>query len=240
MKSIKNIVWGVFFLAIAAFVIVGSMGYFGDISVWTVLITGVLAVWFVSGLMRLSFGNMLFPIACAAIVYDEVLGIEKLTPWPVLVAALFGTIGLNIIFNRHKKDVFKEKKLVDVNIPWNKGDCVEEMSQDNTTFKSEVVFSSSVRYITCQKLRWGKIENVFSNTTIYLDNAQLCDGYAEIKVESVLGKTTLYIPEGWNVDLRVTKVFGGANEKGRCNNESENTLVIKGEAVFGHIEIEYI
>ena len=240
MKSMKNIVWGILFLAIAAFVIVGSMGYLGDLSVWTVLLTGVLAIWFVGGVIHLSFGNILFPIACAAIVYDEILGIERLTPWPVLAAAFFATIGLNMIFGKKKKNEWEYEEKKDVNISWNSGDFVQEMSQDDTSFKSEVVFSSSVRYITCSKLKKGKVTNVFGSTAIYLDNAGLFEGYAEIKVESVFGKTTLYIPADWNVDLRMTKVFGNVEEKGKCNSDSTNTLVIKGEAVFGHIEIAYV
>ena len=239
MKSMKNVIWGIFFLLIAAFVIVGSMGYFGDISVWTVIFAGALAVWFVSGLMRLSWGNMLFPLACAAILFDKTLGIEELTPWPVLAAALFGTIGLNMIFKKkHKeKDYMKH---ADINVIWDRNDGVEEASQDDTTFSSEVVFSSSVRYITCQNLQRGKIENVFSNSTIYFDNAALYKGYAVVKVENVFGKTTLYIPKEWNVELRTTKVFGNMNEKGRFTGETGSTLVVEGEVVFGQLEIVYI
>ena len=246
MKSMKNIIWGLFFILIAAFVIVGSMGYFGDISVWTIIFGGCLAVWFVGGLVRLSWGNMLFPLAFAAILFDEVLGIENLTPWPVLAAALFGTIGLNMIFKKKKKHDWTEHK--GVNIMCNGRDCVtdgeknsyEEMSQDDTTFSSEVVFSSCVRYITCQNLQRGEIENVFSSSTIYFDNAKLYEGHAIIKVESVFGKTTLYIPKEWNVDFRATKVFGSLNEKGKFTGTSGNALVIEGDAVFGNIEIIYI
>ena len=47
---------------------------------------------------------MLFSLAFAAILFDEALGIEAITPWPVLGAALLGTIGLNMIFNKNKRD----------------------------------------------------------------------------------------------------------------------------------------
>ena len=242
MKSIKSIIWGVLFLLISAFVIVGSMGYFGDISVWKVIGAGLLAMWFASGLVRFSFGNMLFPLAFAAILFDERLGIEKITPWPVLAAALFATIGLNIIFGRHKKIGFisTHKKEIDIDLPWNKSESTGNLAEGDTSFKSEVVFSSCVRYINCQNLQKGKVENVFGNTTIYLDNANLCNGHAYIKIESVFGKTTLYVPKEWKVNIGTTKVFGNINEKGQHTGESENLLVIEGEAVFGSLEIIYI
>ena len=247
MKSMKSIIWGIFFILIAAFVIVGSMGYFGDISVWTVIFCGCLAIWFVSGLMHFSFGNMLFPLAFAAILFDEKLGIQELTPWPVLAAALFGTIGLNLIFRKKHKS-YDWTKHSGVHIACNGKDCVvdgeqqsyEEMSEDDVSFSSEVVFSSSVRYITCQNLQRGKIENVFSSTAIYFDNAKLCNGYATVKIESVFGKTTLYVPSDWRIDFRTTRVFGGVTEKGSASGASGNCLVLEGEAVFGNIEIIYV
>ena len=114
------------------------------------------------------------------------------------------------------------------------------MAEGDTSFKSEVVFSSCVRYINCQNLQKGKVENVFVNTTIYIDNANLCNGQAYIKIESVFGKTTLYVPKEWKVNIGTAKVFGNVNEKGQHTGESENLLVIEGEAVFGSLEIIYI
>lgn len=246
MKSIKNIIWGLFFILIAAFVIVGSMGYFGDISVWTVVFAGFLAIWFVSGMLRLSWGNMLFPLAFAAIIFDKELGIENLTPWPVLAAALFGTIGLNMIFRKkHNHNHWTDHKHWDVdgehggNIYVNH-QTVDETSVNDTTFESEVVFSSSVKYITSQNLQYGSIESVFSNTTIYLDNANLCEGRAVIKIESVFGKITLFVPKEWSVEQKMSKVFGGANERGRCVATGDNRLIIEGEMVFGNLEIVYV
>ena len=246
MRSIKNIIWGVFFILIAAFVIVGSMGYFGDISVWTVVFAGFLAIWFISGMLRLSWGNMLFPLAIAAIIFDKELGIENLTPWPVLAAALFGTIGLNMIFRKkHSENFWTERRHWDTNGEhcervYGTHQSVDETNVNDTTFESEVVFSSSVKYITSQTLQYGSIESVFSNTTIYLDNANLCEGHAVIKISSVFGKTTLFVPKEWSVEQKLSKVFGGANERGRCVPTGVNRLVIEGEMVFGNLEIVYV
>ncbi len=241
MKSIKNIIWGLFFILIAAFVIVGSLGYLGDISVWTVIFAGFLAIWFVSGLLRLSWGNMLFPLACAAIIFDKELGIENLTPWPVLAAALFGTIGLNMIFRSNGSHHCGRVECGDRSYTVDSdGVTVEGMSNDDSTFESEVVFSSNVRYITSQNLQYGSVESVFGNTSIYLDNAKLCNGHATIKVESVFGKTTIFVPKEWHVDMKTTKVFGGANERGKCVPTSNNYLTVEGEMVFGNLEIVYI
>ena len=240
MKSIKNIMWGLFFLLAAGFVIVGSMGYFGNISVWTIVFSCFLAIWFVNGLVRLSWGNMLFPLAFGAILYDEVLGIEKLTPWPVLVAALLGTIGLSMIF-KSKENRFPKKRVKEMVDEWKAdGTVVEEMDTDDTTFNCEVAFGSAVKYVNCQQLRKGCVENSFGNLVLYFDNALLHNGFAEVKVETSFGKTILYIPKEWCVEVKITKAFGSSSEKGKCQVESENRLIINGEVAFGNMEIVYI
>lgn len=234
MKINKNLTWGIFFVLVAAFVLVGSMGFFGDISVWTIVFASGLLLWFINGLVKLSWGNMLFPLALAGILFDEALGIEKLTPWPILAAALFGTIGLNLLFKTHKKNGVP---FVEFN---RNGTVVEEMSVDDMSFDCEVAFGSSVKYINCKQLRSGKIETSFGNTVLYFDNAQLCDGYATINIETSFGKSTLYIPKEWNVEVKVTKAFGSLEEKGKCALDGFNKLVINGEVSFGSIEIVYI
>ena len=98
MNSKGNVFWGIFLLVAAAFIVVGNMGLFGDISFWTIGFSIVLLAWFVRSLFKVRFGGMLFSLAFAAILFDEVLNIEDITPWPVLGAALLGTIGLDEIF----------------------------------------------------------------------------------------------------------------------------------------------
>lgn len=100
MKLGKNIFWGIFFIAAAAFVVVGSLGLLGNISGWTLAFSMVLVAWFIRSIIKVSFGGMLFSLAFGAILFDEFLGIEAITPWPVLGAALLGTIGLNMIFKK--------------------------------------------------------------------------------------------------------------------------------------------
>lgn len=98
MKINKSLRWGIFFVVMAVFVVMGAMDAFGNLSIWTVLFAGFSVMWLIDGIVSISIGNILFPVAILAILFDETLGITELTPWPVLFAALFGTIGLNMIF----------------------------------------------------------------------------------------------------------------------------------------------
>lgn len=238
MKKSKNITWGIFFIVMALFIILGNFDLFGEFSIWTAIFAGFCVMWFIDGLIKFSFGNMLFPLAFIAILFDEALGIEDITPWPVLFAALFGTIGLNMIFGGRKK------KKVEINgkeYVWDgKKKGVEESTQSDERFDCELAFGSTVKYVNCQNLKYANIENAFGNASIYFDNARLGNAQATVNVETSFGKTTLYVPKEWNVSVNVSKAFSGLTESGKCDPTGTNTLIVVGEVSFGNLEIMYV
>ena len=91
MRVTKNggkILWGLFFILAGCYLIAGKIWDLPDISAIGVVIT-VFCIWvFAKGILKLNFYEILFPIAVVCIVYDDLLGITELTPWPVLGAAL--------------------------------------------------------------------------------------------------------------------------------------------------------
>lgn len=237
MKT-RNVTWGIFFIIMAVFIILGGLDLFGDFNVWTAIGTGFCAIWFINGLVKFSFGNMLFPLAFLAILFDEALGIEDMTPFPVLFAALFGTIGLNMIFGSRKKHKVEVNGTCYNWDDYNK--VVQETTISDERFDCEVAFGSSVKYVNSMNLKVANIETSFGSSTIYFDNAKLCDGKATINVETSFGKTILYVPKEWAVHVNVSKAFAGVTEKGKCQPNSNISLMIVGEVSFGNMEIIYV
>ena len=99
-----NVFWGIFFILAAVLLILSQFDFFAGFSLFRILFTILLICWFVHGLSHRDFGGMLFSIAFLCIMFDEFLGIENLTPWPVLGAAALGSIGLNMIFKKDDND----------------------------------------------------------------------------------------------------------------------------------------
>ena len=230
-----NLFWGAFFILAALFIIFGSMGSLGELSVWTLLFTFLFVAWLINSLVKLEWGGILFSIAFLAIIYDDWLGIQAITPWPVLAAALLGTIGLNMIF--HKKpsiNVYHNGQRVVTNEPINEETAGEEY------FSCETAFGSTVKYVNCPRLKRADIENSFGSLTVYFDNASLNDGRAVLHVENSFGKTTLYIPSDWQVYVDLDESFGHVDHVGQCTAQGTNVLDIVGEVSFGNIEIKYI
>lgn len=234
MRNGKKIFWGILYLVAAVAVIVGGLGYFENFSFWSILFTIALIGLFVEGIMNRSFGNILFSLALLAIIYEKQLGIEAITPWPVLGAAMLGTIGLNNLFPNFKRKHYAGH---DKKVSWESADC-ESLDTDNVHL--EVNFSESVKYLTSKELSIAHLECSFGNMSVYFDNAQLMNGEADVHVECSFGAMNLYVPADWKVVMKVTTSFGGAEEKGHCNPEGDNTLYIRGEVTFGALEIHYI
>ncbi len=233
MKNGKKVFWGVLFLLGAVALIVSNLGYLGGFNFWTVLISIGLIGFFVEGLVSRNFGMMLFALAFLGIIHDEVLGIEALTPWPLLGAALFGTIGLDMLFP--KKYRWKEhinKKTI------NEETRTESAYGENVSF--EVTFGEAVRYVTSTELKSVKANCSFGSLEIYLNNAMLKDHQAVVNVDCSFGSTVLYIPGDWNVVQQAKASLGGIDEKGFHSPNGQNTLIISGSVSFGSLEIRYI
>lgn len=239
----KNVVNGIGFLVAAAFVIVGSMGILGEISVWKLLASFVLVLILIKSALRLRWTPMLFSLAILAILYDKLLGIENLTPWPVLGAALLGSIGLNMIFGKSHG--------IKVNFgDWdrgvkNDGNPVCNVKESENDFRCDVTFATITKYIKSQSLQNASINNSFGHITVYFDEAALDNGKANVKVINSFGNVKLYIPSDWEVVLKQSESFGQVKtfkSDGimNCVIPDGNKLFVNAVTSFGDIEIHYI
>lgn len=104
----SKILWGIFFILAAVYIIISRYMDFPRIDIFKLLITVFFILMFLEGLRHMDFFEILFPVACICILYDKFLGITAITPFPVLCAALFGSIGLTMIFGKKKASIYLE------------------------------------------------------------------------------------------------------------------------------------
>ena len=95
----KKMFWGLVFIFAAAAVIISPMAE--NTGVWDFIWTIIATLMLFKGIVHFSPFKMIFSIAILGIVYAEQLGIEQLTPWLILIAALLLSIGLSILFKRN-------------------------------------------------------------------------------------------------------------------------------------------
>ena len=235
MNSKGNIFWGVFLLVAAAYVIVGNLGLFGNVDFWTIGFSIILLAWFIRSLFKVSFGGMFFSLAFAATLFDEALHIEELTPGPVLTAALLATIGCKLIFKKKKP-----KNSYMANVNYGQAPVNSAQLKDDSVFRCNVSFGSSVKYVNSPCLVQANVSNTFGSLSVYFDEANLGSECVTINIDNSFGKLALYLPKEWDVTVNAGKAFGNITEVGSCIRQSTSRVYIEGETSFGQLEVNYI
>ena len=229
----ERIFWGALFILAGIFLIISKLGYLPDMNVFSFLITVFLLVIIIKSVPKLNFSGILFPIAFICIIYDKGLGITAITPWTVLIAALFGSIGLSMIFHKHINWIHHKHNHQDY-----KFEKIDVEDESNIAFKNS--FGASIKYINTDKFEQADFNCSFGAMKLYFDNAVMSNENAVVRINASFSGIELYIPKNWKVDDK-TKVFlGSIEEKNRSNEIATKTLTLVGDISFSGVEIIYI
>ncbi len=242
----KKILWGIFFIGAAALILANQMGYFAadSVGLFSLVLTLIMVPVIIESIVHLNFFGIMFPLAFISIIYAKQLGIEKITPWPVLIAALFISIGFSILF-KHKKDHkwFHHKEnhvhYIGHKHSFDKNRESVDYLEDNVV-NCSVSFGSSSKYLHSASLERAVLTCSFGSLQVYFDNTVLSPNGAEIKLDCSLGSIEMYIPKNWKVIDHVNVSLGELEEKNRPGETSGPALTLVGSVSLGSVEIIYI
>ena len=229
----RNIFWGILFVLGAIGLVIGKMGFLSDVNPFSLAFSVLLGAVIVDSLFRLNYAGILFPIAFLCIIYDKQLGITALTPWTVLIAALFGSIGLSMIFPKKNK-FFKKSS----SWSWEEGEKIN--IEDEGNIKISAAFSGGTKFINTDKFASANISCKYSGLQVYFDNAVMAENTAVIKLDVAFSGLELYIPKNWNVENRTNVFLGGVENKKYGDKVYTNTLILTGDVKLSGVEIHYI
>lgn len=229
----ERIFWGIFFILCGVALIVGKLGMFGTVNFWTMLLSIALIATMIKSVMGKNVPGVLFSIAFLCIVNAEILGITAITPWPVLGAALLGSIGISFLY--HPKKEYRGKFYLSGN-----RNPVNTETVEGDILNLETCFAGSAKYINSSDFRGANIDCSFGDMKVYFDNTVMAQSTAQIKVDVSFGGLELYVPRDWNVENGISAFFGGVEEKGRCIGGGNFTLRLTGEVSFGGVTIIYV
>lgn len=226
----KKVFWGLVFLMGAAALLLNRFGFLRGIGFWSIVCNIFLASVLVKGIAKRSFEEMLFALAFLIIVNDELLGLEAITPWPVLGAALLGSLGLNLLFPKSAK--------WGGHPAWDRGNGVEERESGGRVFYKNT-FGDTTKYLS-GVVGQVEAENTFGSMQIYFTETLLEGHRAQVEIQSSFGSIVLYVPAVWKVVTDMQVAFGNAEENGNCNPYGEDVLYVGGSVNFGSLEIVYV
>lgn len=243
-----NILWGVGMILAAILLLGNSMGMLdlGDVGFFSLIMTLFLVVILINGVRKVNFFEILFSLGFLGIIYDEALGIEEITPWPILGAALLCSIGLELIFGNVKKRVFGKNKSGFVNgchshHGHTTAFCDDKSQVYDNVVRCDVKFGSSAKYVNAQAFERAEIDCSFGDAKIYLTNAVLKTSQAEVHVNVSFGSATIYMPRTWRVEKQVNVSMGDYKEKGvQQLMEGGPVIYLSGKVSMGDVTVVFM
>lgn len=224
----KKIFWGLFFILSAAFVIVNQLGYFTNLGLWTLLFTIFIIPVFVTSLFKLNYFGLLFSLAFTGIVYSEPLGLQTITPWPILLAALFGSIGLTIMFTKKHK-------------PKKHSDEYDQVinGHDENIVDVNVNFGSVIKYVNSDNFETANLGCNFGALKVYFDNARVKDN-ATINLDVSFAGVELFVPKDWKIISNVNISLAAVDQQNSPGPKPTKTIKLQGKVHLAGVEITYV
>ena len=112
----------------------------------------------------------------------------------------------------------------------------------NPQFDSLYVFGGGERQVNTKEFKGGSLFAVFGGYKIDFLRADFEGSHAVLHASAVFGGGEIRVPETWLVSLQGAGIFGAYEDKTRHfqpdPSKPSKTLVIKGVAMFGGIEVK--
>lgn len=140
-------------------------------------------------------------------------------------------VGINMIFESEKN-----KKKVEIN--FDKADFDKNATNENY-ISHTALFSGMELKVVNDDFVGARLNAIFGGIEIDLSNVKTNKKVIVIESNAVFGGIEITIPNDWNVKIEGTPFFGGfsMNHK-RPVIENAPTVIFKGLALFGGVEIE--
>lgn len=153
--------------------------------------------------------------------------------WPVLLIALGAFIFLRRLFP-NAEWLSCQKRFGKENLHQH------EAYTDKGRIEIENVFGGSEQIVLDPEFKGGEITSVFGGAKLDLRKTSLPEGITVLEVNVVFGGVEVYVPLGWNIELKIDSILGGFNDKrtGLEVVDASRKLLIKGSCVFGGGELK--
>ena len=234
----RNITGGLILILLAIIIVGSGMGMIPHIPWFKILCTVVFVAIAAKSLVRREFFGCIMSLCCLGWMYDDYLGIEAITPFPLFFAGALLAIGLGMIFRKPMKTFYKDGDA------WYYGSAQdvrkEEWNDGGRHITMENTFNSVSKYVNAQAFSTAELENNFGSANIYFNNAVMAGNEATVKLDNNFGQMNVYFPSTWRVSLSQDAAFGRVNVFGEPNRDMDAPLVvIKADSNFGELNIYF-
>ena len=164
----------------------------------------------------------------------------NLKPYIFPIGVILLGIFITLKRNNHNKRCNPKHKFK----PWQHEDIKQALAE-NTDSTDDILnvnsmFGNIERNVFSKNFKGGAISSVFGGAQINFAQADF-EGIAIIDVSVIFGGVDIVIPSNWNLKNEMSVVFGGIEDRRTVSPnvaESGKTLILKGNIMFGGMEIK--
>lgn len=230
MKNKSSIIWGLVLIAVGVILGGNALNLF-DINIffkgwWTLFIiipcfVGLFTEKSKTGnIIGLLVGVALL-LACLGVINFDIL-------WKLLVPTIIIIIGLSLLF----KNVFDRELSAKI----------KELNEGaNSDGEVAAVFSGQKVNADGEEFKGKKLSAVFGGVEYDLTGAKIKED-AVINASAIFGGIDILVPNGVNVKVKSSSLFGGVTDKTRRKKDDKNekapTIYVNASCLFGGVEIK--
>lgn len=227
MKKINNILWGILLIAIGVIISLRILGFI-DVNLffdgwWTLFIILPCGVGLVTE--REKTGNLIglcvgiFLLLCCQDVLDFSL------TWKLLVPVIIILIGAKLVL----KGIFGNKS----------AQAMQQIQANGGQMKyGNATFSGADMNFAGEEFSGAELNAIFGGVKCDLRDA-IIQTDCVINATAVFGGIDIFVPDGVNVKVSSTSIFGGVGDKKKANSkDNPHTLYINATCLFGGLELK--
>lgn len=227
MNKLGNVLWGVFFIALAAIIGLNSLGI---ISVnlffngwWTVFIIVPSFIGLIKE--REKTASLIFLIVGIALllVCQDLLDFSVVKK--LIIPAILLIIGLSIIFKETISSKVSQK--------------IKELNKNSGNLNDiSAIFSGQEIKLGENEFKGLNLNAIFGGVDVSLENCKI-DGDYVINTSAIFGGIDIKVPKGVNVELKSTSIFGASDNKVvNVSGENVRTIYINAFNLFGGLDVK--
>lgn len=222
MKSFKNIIWGLILIAIGVIWGLNAL----EITKIDIFFDG----WWTLFIIIPCFANLFKDTEKTPSIVGIVIGVLLLLAsqnvfsfdmlFKIALPLMLVMIGFSFLF----KDFFNKKF----------NESIKKL--DNNSKVCCATFSGQKLNITGE-FKGMDLEAIFGGIDCHLEKAKINDDVL-IKASAIFGGIDIFVPEGYNVKVESTSIFGGVDNKKMTFDEKNKTIYIKAVCIFGGVDVK--
>ena len=219
----RNIVIGLALILVAGLIFLDALGVLspvsavvGEISLISLLLGGLLLVFCIWRIAKLSFPPVIVALALLFLVFEKnvafLCGLSEeniINDWILLLVSVIFAIGLKLILPKRQKKEYSSK------------------------------LGESTVYLDSTK-KQHFVKNSLGECKVYFENVDAYEGGSTLNISNKLGETTILVPSGWHVVSKVKNSLGEYNLPRDPSPEGAPVLYIVGSNKLGETRVIYI